>query len=149
MGIVFMEDGGPRVFEAVGPVKSTPLATWINRGVGRHFTVKRLRDAESLLTPDALSKMREVGESFQGKPYDVCFEWSDKSIYCSELVWKIYDQALGLQVGSLDKLGSFDLNAPEVEEVLAERKCRLDPEERVISPVAMFDSGLLILVHEE
>ncbi len=150
MGIVYVENGAPMVYEANGRVQSTPLETWINRGEGAHYSIKRLRDARTLLTRDSLVKMREIGESFRGKPYDICFEWSDSSIYCSELGWKIYDQALGVQVGQLEKLADFDLSSPEVRQILVERaNCRLDPGEVVISPAAMFDSELLILVHEE
>ena len=43
--------------------------------------------------------MRQVGESFRGRPYDLTFEWSDERIYCSELVWKIYERALGIEIG--------------------------------------------------
>ena len=45
---------------------------------------------------------------FEGKPYDLYFEWSDERIYCSELVWKMY-AALGVKLGTLQKLREFDL----------------------------------------
>jgi len=60
MGIVYVSDGEPLVFEAVQPVKLTPLQAWIERGE-RHFVAKRLRDA-SLLTPETLQRMRAAGE---------------------------------------------------------------------------------------
>jgi uncharacterized protein YycO len=31
---------------------------------------------------------------FEGRPYDIWFGWDNKYIYCSELVWEIYDNAL-------------------------------------------------------
>jgi hypothetical protein len=43
---------------------------------------------------DALKKMKEAGKLYEGKPYDLYFEWNDEIIYCSELVWKIYKNAL-------------------------------------------------------
>lgn len=48
MGIVYVLDGEPRVFEAVSTVRSTPLATWIKRGKGGHCVVKRLKDSAVL-----------------------------------------------------------------------------------------------------
>ncbi len=89
MGIIYIRDGHPVVFEAVEPVKATPLNEWVARGEGGHYVVKRLADASTLLSPEALMRMQEVGEGFAGKHYDPCFEWSDERIYCSELVWKI------------------------------------------------------------
>jgi hypothetical protein len=32
MGVIFIENGTPVVYEAVGPVKRTPLEEWIRRG---------------------------------------------------------------------------------------------------------------------
>jgi len=87
MGIVYLRDGEPFVFEAVQPVKLTPLDDWIERGERAHFVVKRLRDADARLTVETLRKMRAAGEQLAGKDYDPYFEWSDDRIYCSELVW--------------------------------------------------------------
>lgn len=77
------------VYEAVQPVKLTPLSAWTARGRNGHFVVKRLRDV-SLLTPAVLTRMRRVGKRFRGRSYDLYFEWNDERIYCSELVWKVY-----------------------------------------------------------
>lgn len=46
--------------------------------------------------------MKQIGEKFKGKPYDIYFEWSDDKIYCSELVWKIYKHALDIEIGQLE-----------------------------------------------
>jgi hypothetical protein len=36
--------------------------------------------------------MKHIGEEFTGKNYDMTFEWSDNNIYCSELIWKVYQE---------------------------------------------------------
>ena len=78
------------------------------------------------------------------------FNWSDERMYCSELVWKIYDRAINVQVGNLQKLGEFDLLYAEVQKKMKERYPKGVPlEENVISPERMFQSNLLIVVHEE
>jgi len=41
MGLVLFRDGKPFVLEAIGPVKYTPLAEWVDRGVGGKCVVKR------------------------------------------------------------------------------------------------------------
>ena len=88
--------------------------------------------------------MRESARTYQGKPYDLYFEWSNARIYCSELVWKMYRDALGIDVGKLQKLREFDLTDPAVKAKMRERYGASVPlDERVISPAAMFESRVL------
>ena len=94
--------------------------------------------------------MKEIGEKYQGKDYDIYFEWSNDRIYCSELVWKIFDRALGVSVGELESLGEFDLSSPVVQQKVQERWGEPLPlDEPVISPASMFESDLLEEVHRE
>lgn len=147
MGIVFLRDGVPVVYEAVDPVRATPLARWAARGVGGRIVVKRLKDAGTVLTPDAVRALRRETEKFLGRRYDLAFGWSDDRIYCSELVWKAYDRALGRQVGRLQRLRDFDLEEPLVKRKLKERYGAHVPlDEPVISPGAMFASDELVTV---
>ena len=144
MGILFHERGQWFVYEAVQPVKSTPLHEWIRRGKDGHFVVKRLHDP---LTPAARARLRTVGERYRGKSYDLYFEWSDDRIYCSELVWKIYKIGTGIEIGRLQKLRDFDLTHPAVRAKMRERYGnRIPAEEPVISPAAMFESKVLVEV---
>jgi uncharacterized protein YycO len=150
MGIVFLRNGSPHVYEAIKTVQYTPLRKWVDRGEGGHYVVKRLREADRILTSQAVKKLRQAGSKFEGKPYDSYFEWSDKRIYCSELVWKIYDRGLGIRVGRLQKVLDLDLSDPIVKTKIKERygdKVPLD--ETVISPGEMFSSDLLITVTQK
>lgn len=150
MGLIVHRKGRPFVFEAISTVQFTPLDRWIRRGTGAHFVVKRLRNADTLLTPKALDKLRSAAGRFAGRPYDLTFGWSDDRIYCSELVWKAYDRALGLQLGHLQKVRDFDLSDPAVRARMRERYGNDIPlDEPVISPVAMFQSSLLVTVTEQ
>jgi len=91
--------------------------------------------------------LRRVAETFRGKPYDAAFGWFDGRIYCSELVWKIYERALGLRIGRLRKLREFDLSGTLVRHQLAERYGKAVPwDETVISPGDKLDSDLLRVV---
>ncbi|RYY11759.1 MAG: YiiX family permuted papain-like enzyme [Cytophagaceae bacterium] len=140
-GLLLRQPGGWQVLEAVQPVRLTPLARWVARGRGGHFVVKRLRDADQMLTLSALHRLRAAGQLLLGRPYDVAFGWSDERLYCSELLWKIYDRGLHRQLGSLQRLGDFDLRHPAVQAKLRERYGPHPPlEEPVISPVAVFAS---------
>jgi hypothetical protein len=149
MGIIFFRNGKPYVYEAIKTVQYTPLNKWIARGDGGHYIVKRLRDADRILTPNAVTQLRHVAKKFQGRPYDLTFEWSDDRIYCSELVWKIYDRGIGVLVGRLQKLRDFDLSDPIVKAKMQERYGNKVPmDETVISPGEMFFSKLLVVVIE-
>lgn len=144
MGIICKIDGKYYVYEAIQKVQLTPLDSWIKRGQNEHFVVKRLKKAEQLLTSENLAKMKSIGASFNGKDYDLYFEWSDDKIYCSELVWKIYKRAVGIEIGKLKTLNEFDLSNPLVKNKLRERYGNNIPlNELVISPGDMFESDLL------
>lgn len=147
IGIVYINDEKPYVYEAIQPVTLTPLNEWIKRGEDGHYVVKRLKNSDEILTKSSLSKMKRIGGRFKGKNYDIYFDWSDDSIYCSELVWKIYKEALDIEIGKIEKLSDFDLSNKLVKKKLKERYGNNIPlNEKVISPASMFNSTKLIEV---
>jgi len=146
-GIIYKEDHQFFVFEAVQPVKRTPLDIWIARGQNGKYVAKRLKNADQVLTSATLAKMKQVGDQFKGKNYDLMFEWSDDKIYCSELIWKVYQRATGIEIGKLGKLGDFDFTHETVKQKIKERYGNKIPmDEIVISPAAIFESELLTTV---
>src|SRR5690606_37240357 len=146
-GIIYSENGQFFVFEAVQPVKTTPLDKWIARGENGHYVIKRLKNADQILTTETLQKMKQEGEKFKGKNYDLTFEWSDDKIYCSEFIWKIYQRATGIEIGKLEKLSDFDLTNEAVKQKMKERYGdKIPMDEIVISPAAIFDSELLTTI---
>ncbi|HAM3968464.1 YiiX/YebB-like N1pC/P60 family cysteine hydrolase [Escherichia coli] len=77
-------------------------------------------------------------------------QWSDDRQYCSEVVWKVYQNALGMRVGEQQKLKEFDLSNPLVQAKLKERYGKNIPlEETVVSPQAVFDAPQLTTVAKE
>jgi cell wall-associated NlpC family hydrolase len=146
-GLIYKNGNDFYVFEAVQPVKLTPLDKWIARGKDGKFVIKRLKNADKVLTSSTIEKMREVGNQFKGKSYDLTFEWSDDKIYCSELIWKIYQRATGLEIGKLQKLKDFDLTDKAVQTKMKERYGdKIPMNETVISPISIYDSDLLMTV---
>ena len=146
-GLVYKEGNEVYVFEAVQPVKRTSLEKWIAQGQDGKYVIKRLKKADQVLTPATLKKMKQIGTYFIGKNYDLAFEWSDNKIYCSELIWKIYQRATGLEIGKLEKLSNFDLTNDVVKKKMKERYgSKIPMDEIVISPGAIFDSELLMTV---
>ncbi|SUJ28431.1 Uncharacterized distant relative of cell wall-associated hydrolases [Sphingobacterium spiritivorum] len=143
-GIIFKEGEEYVVLEAVQPVQKTPLSDWIARGENSQYVIRRLKKADQILTADILTNMKKEGEKLEGKDYDVRFEWSDDKIYCSELIYKIYERAAGIKLGKLQQLKDFDFTNPAVKAQLKERYGHHIPlNETVISPAAVFESELL------
>jgi hypothetical protein len=122
MGLIFLRDHNPYVFEAVATVRYTPLDRWIARGVGHYFVVKRLRNADAVLPAAGIEQLRKAAEQFSGRPYDLTFGWFDDRIYCSELVWKAYDRGVGVRIGALQAIRDFNLTDPVVRAKLRERE---------------------------
>jgi len=150
VGMIVQLSAGTYVSEAVQPVKYTPLENWIGHGDGRHYVVKRLKPTVHKITPEEAEKLVSACNKHKGKNYDLYFEWSDDNIYCSELIWKVYKETLGIELGALQELRSFDLSHPVVQEKVQERygdKIPLD--EKVISPGQMFASENLYTVVEK
>ena len=145
VGIIMKYNGKLVVLEAVQPIKLTPINTWISHGEKSSYSLKRLIKRDSILTKTVLSKMRKKGKSWLGKNYDIAFDWSDKKLYCSELVWKLYEHGCGLKVGKLKKLKDYDLSHPIVKEAIKQRYGNNIPlESKMISPQAIYESDLLM-----
>jgi len=140
-GLIYIEENDYFVYEAIQPVKKTKLDKWIARGKDGHYVIKRLKKSDQILTNETLGKMKEIGSKFEGKNYDLTFEWSDDKMYCSELIWKIYKRATGIEVGKLQKLKDFDLSNEAVKNIMKKRYGNNIPEnEIVISPASIFES---------
>lgn len=149
-GMIWKKGDKTYVLEAVQPVKITPLDEWISHGKGKKYVVRRLKNADSILTPAVLQQMEAEGEKMLGKSYDGYFEWSDDQIYCSELVWKIYKRAAGIEVGKLQRIKDFDLSSEPVKQIIRERYGDKLPEnEIVISPQSIYESSLFVTVRSK
>jgi hypothetical protein len=145
MGVVFVEPQGPRVLEAVSPVKWTPLAHWIARGRDGRYVVKRLRDSEQRLTPSISKSMRAQGAKWLGLPYDLRFRWDDQALYCSELSHKLYARSAGIELGRVQRAGDMNLDDARVQKAIKARfgSAQLDRSEPVVTPDSIFNDEQL------
>ena len=143
-GIIYIENGQTYVFEAVQPVKMTLLSEWIKQGKDNKFVVKRLKNADKVLTKSVVEKMKSYGKTMDNKDYDLYFEWSDEKIYCSELVWKIYKEGANIQLCPTKKLKDFNLKHPLVQQIMKQRYgSKIPYDEEVVAPSQLYDSELV------
>lgn len=140
-GIVFYIGEKAYVYEAVEPVKYTPLKDWIARGKNGVYCAKRLG---SPLSASTIEKMKAVGIKYKGKHYDTLFQWNDGKIYCSELIWKIYSKGAGIELCTPEHFSDFPISNPKVKKLIRERYGKkFDPSEKIVSPHALYKSRLL------
>jgi hypothetical protein len=137
-GIVARDEGRWVVYEAYRGVAAMPLSEWLRRGQRGGFVAYRLKEAHRAHVPEFLAATREQF----GKPYDVRYRWDDERIYCSELVFKAFEQAAGEQLGSLVRLG--DLNWQPFRATIEHYEVGLPPLEReMITPRGLSEAEQL------
>ena len=144
-GIAFRKDGRWMVLEAVQPVKISMLETFIERAENETLKVRRLKTA---LAPEGYQKAAKWAEAQLGLDYDVRFGWDDQKLYCSELVWKFYQQA-GIELCELRKFRDYDLQQPAVKKMIEQRYGSMDKlpmDEKVVAPSDLLASSLLMEV---
>lgn len=140
VGLVLPRDGELAVLEASGPVSWTPLHEFLARGEGGRFEVRRF--ADTLSREDVEALVRE-GERLVGRPYDARFEWGARRVYCSELVFLVYQRALDVELVVPQRFGELALT-PAARRLAQRRMGRLPrPDERVVTPAGLAASELV------
>ncbi|OGR97143.1 MAG: hypothetical protein A2016_05765 [Elusimicrobia bacterium GWF2_62_30] len=149
VGVLLSRSKSWYVAEAAQEVTLTPLEQFIARGQKREYEVKRLKAWSAAPDKKALSRLTKWLLDNRGKKYDIYFEWSDRTMYCSEYVWKAYNYALrGRPVLSEpQKFSELKLEGPKAQELFSKRYVaagkKLNQQEKIVTPVALFNSELL------
>ncbi|MBL8827667.1 MAG: hypothetical protein JNM18_11875 [Planctomycetaceae bacterium] len=110
-GMVVQENGRWVVYEAIGDVHRTPLATWFWRSRGYCFAAYRLNTDEQT----HVGKMVEYCRVCLGLPYDLRYEMDDEKIYCSELVSKAYRHSTARLLGDVVRVADLDWKPYEAQ----------------------------------
>lgn len=140
-GLLVWRDGQWQVAEAIGQVRYTPLYSWLVRGRRAAFATYRVRDLPVERTRAIIPGV----EKLLGRPYDFSYAPDDTDIYCSELIYKVYDRELGIKIGTWQKLG--DLNWKDREASIKDLKGGPVPLTReMITPVALTRSPNVVQV---
>jgi hypothetical protein len=150
VGMITFINGKPFVLEAVEPVRTTALDTWIKHGTGGHYTIMRLKNRATEIADSEIPNAQALAKKMLGIHYDLYFNWSDDQLYCSELVWKIYQRGYGVELCPLRQMKDFDLSSPEVKAIMKQRYGDNPPlEEKVVAPSDLSNSDKLYVVEKK
>lgn len=123
VGVVAVSPGGePMVIEAARTVRQIPLSVWLMHGYGRRVMVERFGG----FSPDGGRAVVAAAADYKGRPYDIFFLFRKDHIYCSELVFYAFRDALGLNIGQVQTVSELNTDNFAVRRILALR-WRRDP----------------------
>ena len=151
VGMIFIrpKDRLYMVVEAKDSVHTTPLTEWVDRGQGHHVALMRIKNANQFLTEKKTTILKQRIKEMRGKMNDHYFSWSDDEIYCSEMVWKAYNDAVHIPLCTQHKLSEYDLSGPLVKQQMQNKyNGKIPKEEKVVSPEDLYKSPQLELIYE-
>jgi len=101
VGIIFKdEEKGWMVAESRVPVATwTPLEKFLARTENEWFQVRRFKAG---LTVDQVAVLRRECDKRMGGFYHFGFRYLSRRLFCSKLVYDVFKEALGIEVGKLE-----------------------------------------------
>ena len=159
-GIIFKEGGRWMVYEGAGRKGHLSLDAWIKYESAKHephWRIYRLKDDSRLRQEAAISHLKRAAAKLHKTAYDHGFSWDypkgdDERVYCSELIWKAYNEALKIELCPLRKMSSYPMNG-EALMILNSDFCKesrggreYSPDELAVAPGDIVAGGLLVEV---
>jgi len=147
--VIFLDQGKPMVFEAVQPVRVIHLEQYLGKSKKSNHQFMRLKNT-SMITAETMVKAQKWAKKHVGKNYDGRFQWSDTTLYCSELVWKIFYECAGIELCKVKQVKDYDLEHPTVKKMITERFGsinKLNKDEKIVAPSDIYQSDLLVEFH--
>ena len=134
-GIIVMKNGEPYVLETLKTLVVTPLDKFIARGEDGKYWLKRSKK----------ENIKIKYKSYLGKPYDKAFKFDNGRFYCSELIYDIYKNQLGIELCKPKKVGDYLIlgtdKLPKIERAMKKRG--IIKEQYAVAPVDIFESDYL------
>lgn len=126
-GVVVNTPEGLKILEASKTVRLTPFAKFIGSAKNDNWAVKR---------PDQKLEKSISYSKYLGMPYDLEFKFNNGKMYCSELVWLVY-QDQGVELCKPRKVSSFICTRiPRVKKLMQKRNISM--EQTAVAPVDLY-----------
>ena len=144
VGIVIKRRGRLMILEASKRVKFTPVGQFLKKSKNGWYGIWRRRVPLSDKQKKLLVKN---SRDWLGKPYDSKFSWSSKEIYCTELVYKMYEQ-IGIKISDLETIGKVidhahgNLLDKYIEKVYGNYS-KVNRKEHILTPIKLLHSSKL------
>ena len=134
-GIVVMKGGKPYVLETQRTIVLTPFDKFIARGKDGRYWLKRSNK----------DNIKIKYNSYLGKPYDLAFKFDNGKFYCSELIYDIYKNQLGIELCKPKKVGDYLIigtdKLPKIKKAMKRRG--ITKAQYAVAPVDIFNSDFL------
>lgn len=137
-GVVVMKDGKPYVLETQKTLVLTPLEKFIARGKDGKYWHKRPK----------MDNIKIKYNSYLGKPYDLAFKFDNGKFYCSELIYDVYLNQLGIELCKLKTIDDYLIlgthHIPKIKRAIKKRGITMN--QYAVAPVDVFNSKELKFV---
>lgn len=134
-GIVVVRDNKPYVLETRKRLVLTPLDEFVARGKDGRYWLKRSN----------LKDIKIEYAHYLGKSYDSAFSFDNDIYYCSELVYDIYKNQLGIELCKPKQVSDYLIlgidKLDRIESTMQRRGITM--EQYVVAPVDIFESNYL------
>ena len=137
-GVVVMKEGKPYVLETQKTLVLTPLKKFIARGKDGKYWHKRPK----------MDNIKIKYNSYLGKPYDLAFKFDNGKFYCSELIYDVYLNQLGIELCKPKTIDDYLIlgthHIPKIKRAIKKRGITMN--QYAVAPVDVFNSKELKFV---
>lgn len=137
-GVVVMKEEKPYVLETQKTLVLTPLKKFIARGKDGKYWHKRPK----------LDNIKIKYSGYLGKSYDLAFKFDNGKFYCSELIYDVYLNQLGVDLCKPKKIDDYLIlgthRIPKIKRAMEKRGITM--EQYAVAPVDLFNSKELKFV---
>ena len=137
-GVVVMKGTKPYVLETQKTLVLTPLDKFIARGKDGKYWHKRSK----------LENIKIKYDNYLGIPYDLAFKFDNGKFYCSELIYDVYLNQLGVELCKPKTIDDYLIlgthRIPKIKRAMKKRGISL--EQYAVAPVDVFNSKELKFV---
>lgn len=151
VGIIFQrkKDGIYFVMDLTDSVHLTPLTEYVDRATDGHVCLLRLRDANKTLTEQKVTALRNAAKAYNGVPADPVLNWDDSHLYASELVWKVYNNAMLLTLCPTRTVADFDISDETQKELAKTHGGSVSNKDEAVSTDDIYNSVKLEVIYEK